>query len=76
MGQGSEFVAELRRGVDTAQQAASVAEQAGHPHEAYLHRTRVQDLLDVAGRHGVDTSSWLAPAIRQALAEDWARTQE
>lgn len=70
MRQGSEFVAELRRGIDAAQRAVSVAEQAGHPHEAHLHRARLQDLLEVAGRHGVDTSSWLDPGIRQALDDD------
>ena len=68
----SEFAAELRRGILEAQQASKDALEAGHPYEAYLHRARLADLVEVAGRHGVDTSALLEPALREALAADAA----
>lgn len=72
----SEFAAELRRGIVEAQQASKDALESGHPYEAYLHRARLADLIEVAERHGVDTGTLLEPALRRALAEDEAALKE
>lgn len=71
----SQFAAELRRGITEAQEASAVAVQAGHPYEAYLHRARLADLLEVATRHAVDIEGVLEPSMRQALDEDRATVQ-
>jgi hypothetical protein len=49
---------ELRAQIETAQRGLVLAEQAGLPHEAHLQRARVQDLLEMAARHGIDVSGW------------------
>lgn len=51
---------ELRAQIETAQRGLVAAEQAGLPYEAHLHRARVQDLLEMAARHGIDASGWVA----------------
>lgn len=73
MGPMSQFRDELRGGIGHAQQAVVKAERAGLPHEAYLHRARLQDLLEMAVRHGVDTDDWVVPSIRRGVSEDLAR---
>jgi len=71
----SQFAAELRRGITEAQEASAAAVQAGHPYEAYLHRARLADLLEVATRHAVDTEGLVEPSMRQALDDDHAAMQ-
>lgn len=68
----SQFAKSLHHGIAEAQRAAGVAQRAGHPYEAYLHRARLHDLLEVANRNGVEAHVWVAPEIRQALIEDIA----
>ncbi|MFI7117851.1 hypothetical protein [Amycolatopsis sp. NPDC049868] len=67
---GSQFASELRRGIEEAQDATITATQAKHPYEAYLHRVRLGELLDLAARHDIDTSGLVRPEVRTALAED------
>jgi len=67
-----EFLSELRRGIGEAQAAAVAAADAGHPYEAYLHRVRLAELLDLAVRHDIDTAALVEPAMRTALVEDRA----
>jgi len=43
--------------------ALRAAREAGHDHEAELHLARVRDLLELAGRHDVDTAGWVDPAV-------------
>jgi hypothetical protein len=66
----SEFVATLRRGVADAQHAAVIAQEAGHPHEAYLHRVRLRELLEIASRNGIDARGWVDPTVRRDLDDD------
>ncbi|MCE7007006.1 hypothetical protein LWC34_29870 [Kibdelosporangium philippinense] len=54
-----EFTTVLRSQVDQAKQAMAVARRVGHDYEVHLHGTRIRDLLDVAARHGIDTSDWV-----------------
>ncbi|MFE0021076.1 hypothetical protein [Amycolatopsis sp. NPDC059021] len=68
----SEFANELRRGIGEAQDATLVAAEAGHPYEAYLHRARLAELLDLAERNDIDATVLVIPAVRAALAEDRA----
>ncbi|WP_236794991.1 hypothetical protein [Amycolatopsis sp. GM8] len=72
----NQFAAELRRGIMEAQQASLQALEVGHPYEAYLHRARLADLVEVAGRHGVGTDALIAPEMRRALAEDEAALRD
>jgi hypothetical protein len=57
----SEFVTVLRGRVQGAQKELSAARQAEHDYEIYLHIARIQDLLDLAERHGIDTTAWIDP---------------
>ncbi|NKQ52481.1 hypothetical protein HFP15_06275 [Amycolatopsis sp. K13G38] len=68
----SQFAAELCHGILTARQASEEALASGHPYEANLHRARLADLMEVAARHGVDTSTVIEPALWRELAEDGA----
>ncbi|MFD9894080.1 hypothetical protein ACFWY9_32425 [Amycolatopsis sp. NPDC059027] len=68
----SEFANELRRGIGEAQDATLAATEAGHPYEAYLHRVRLAELLDLAERNDVDATVLVLPTVRAALAEDRA----
>jgi hypothetical protein len=72
----SEFSAQLRRGIAEAQRLAKAAKSAGHPYEAYLHRARLADLIDLARRHGIDPDTLVEPELREALAEDEAALRE
>lgn len=58
----SEFVTVLRGRVQGTHEKLTVARAAEHDYEIHLHIARIQDLLDMAGRHGVDTTSWIDPA--------------
>ncbi|WP_020660062.1 hypothetical protein [Amycolatopsis benzoatilytica] len=68
----TQFAAELRRGISDAQRSAKIAVDAGHPYEAYLHRARLAELLEMAGRHEFETNGLVEPAVLAALAEDEA----
>ena len=57
---------ELRTQVDAAQGNMAVV-APGYSYESSLHR--LEDLIDIAARHGVDATPWVDPAILRALAE-------
>ncbi|NGY64329.1 hypothetical protein G7043_35985 [Lentzea sp. NEAU-D13] len=59
----SEFEAELRNKVAEAERTLHEARQAGHDYEIHLHTARIRDLLDLATRHGIDTTGWIAAAL-------------
>lgn len=60
----SEFVKVLRGQVAQAHEAVSAAWQTGNEDRAGLGAARLAELLELAKRHGVDTSGWLDPAVR------------
>lgn len=68
----SQFAAEMRRGIKDAQEASEAAVAEGRPYEAYLHRARLAELLEMAGRHEFDTAGLVSPEVLAALAEDEA----
>lgn len=57
----SEFVTVLRGRVHGSQEKLATAREAEHDYEVYLHIARIKDLLDLAERHGVDTTDWIDP---------------
>ncbi|KJK48638.1 hypothetical protein UK23_16405 [Lentzea aerocolonigenes] len=59
----SEFEAELRSKIAEAGVAMNQAREAGHDYEIHLHGARIHDLLDLASQHGIDTTSWIDPAL-------------
>jgi hypothetical protein len=64
------MIAELHDQIAAVQRNLAVATQADMPYEAYLHRARLEDLRDMADRHGIDVSAWLDPTLPPlALAE-------
>ncbi|NUT48831.1 MAG: hypothetical protein HOV94_16215 [Saccharothrix sp.] len=62
----NEFEATLRDEVDRTRRNLAAAEAGGLEHEVHLHTARVRDLLDIAGRHGIDTAGWADPPTSEA----------
>lgn len=60
----SEFRDQLRQGVVAAQRAVTTAWKTGNDDHARWHAGHVADLLEIAIRHGIDTSGWVDPAVR------------
>ncbi|GAA5150122.1 hypothetical protein GCM10023321_14980 [Pseudonocardia eucalypti] len=52
------MIEELRAQLAAAHQHVTVAESAGREHEAQLHRSRIDDLIEIAMRHGIDLKPW------------------
>ena len=50
-------VGELHTQIETARHNLVLAAGAGLLYEAYLHRARLEDLMDRAARHGIDVSA-------------------
>lgn len=59
----SEFVTVLQGRVQGAQEKLAAAREAQHDFEIDLHIARIKDLLDLAERHGVDTTHWVDPVL-------------
>ncbi len=61
----------LRTQIKTAQRHLVLASEAGLPYEVYLHRARLEDLMDMAARRGIDVATWVAGSrLPFALAEE------
>jgi hypothetical protein len=58
----SEFKTVLRGRIQGTHEKLAAAREADHDYEIYLHIARIKDLLDLAERHGVDTTAWIDPA--------------
>ena len=58
----SEFVTVLRGRIEGAHEKLAAARAAEHDYEIYQHIARINDLLDMAERHGIDTTTWIDPA--------------
>ena len=63
---------ELRNQLHGVQRALVQADEAGNGYEAQKQRARLQDLLDMASRHGIDATEWVEPTLLTSLrqAED------
>jgi hypothetical protein len=64
----SGFETTLRAQVAEVWQKLAVAQRAGLEYEAHLHAARIQDLLDLGARHGVDTGAWVDPALLESAS--------
>lgn len=60
----NEFITTLRDRVQVVREQLTTAREAGQEYESDLHLARIQELLDLAARHGVDTTAWVSPADR------------
>ena len=60
------MIEELRAQIASVQRNLALARNAGLPYEMALHRARLDDLIAVASRNGVDTTAWVD---RSLLAE-------
>jgi hypothetical protein len=58
---------ELHAQISTAQHNLALASRAGLPYEAYLHRARLEDLIDMATRHGIDVTEWVDRSLLPPL---------
>jgi hypothetical protein len=57
---------DIRRRISEVQRALAAARDAGHPYEVYLHQVRLAELVDAAGRTGVDVAGLVDPAMLPA----------
>jgi hypothetical protein len=59
---------ELRAQLEAAQRRRIAAERAGMVNEAEQHQARMDDLIEIAMRHGIDLKPWpehsLIPSVR------------
>ena len=65
------MIGELHTQIATCQHNLALAQQAGLTYEAHLHRARLEDLRDLAARHGIDVSPWIDHSMlpREAMAD-------
>ncbi len=64
----SEFETVLHTQVTDNVTALAEARRAGHDYEAHLRSARIRDLLDLAARHGIDTTGWVDTAALDSPA--------
>jgi hypothetical protein len=64
----SVFETVLRSQVDEYLGKLDVARRAGHDYEVHLHGARIEDLLDRATQHGIDTSDWVDRTLLASAA--------
>ena len=50
---------ELKAQITETQECLVAAIEAGDPYEVARHRARLQDLIDMASRYGVDVHAWV-----------------
>ena len=58
----SEFVTVLRGRIDRAREDLAAARATDREDDVDLHAARVEELLDLAERHDVDTTTWIVRA--------------
>lgn len=61
------MIEELRTQIQKAERKLVIAGQAGLSYEAYLHRARLEDLMDIAERHDIDVSPWVDRSLLPPL---------
>jgi hypothetical protein len=62
------FETTLRSQVSAVQEKLTAAQRAGLEYESHLHSARIQDLLDLGARHGVDTGTWIYPSLLDSVS--------
>jgi SepF-like predicted cell division protein (DUF552 family) len=64
----SVVIEELRTQIEAVQRNLVIADRSGLAREAYLRRARLQDLIDIAARHGIDVTAWVDQSLLAPLA--------
>jgi hypothetical protein len=65
-------IGELHAQIETVQHNLGLAAQAGLPYEVTLHRARLEDLIELATRHGVDVTAWVDRSLLVSPAQaEW-----
>jgi hypothetical protein len=64
----SVVIEELRTQIKAVQHQLLIADRADQAREAYLYRARLQDLMDIAARHGIDVTAWVDQSLLSPLA--------
>jgi hypothetical protein len=57
------FTDTLHNRIERVQEAIADARDAGDAYSAEVYTARLTDLLDLAARNGVDTTTWVDPAL-------------
>jgi hypothetical protein len=52
-------IEELQVQITATQERLAAAVENGQQYEATQHRARLEDLIDMAARHGVDVHAWV-----------------
>jgi hypothetical protein len=56
-------IEELRVQITATQERLAAAIEADQQYEAARHSARLEDLIDMAARHGVDVQAWVDQAL-------------
>lgn len=57
------MIEELREQITATQERLVAAMATDQPHEVARHRARLEDLIDMAARHGVDVHAWVDSSL-------------
>jgi hypothetical protein len=63
-------IEELRAQITAVQHNLVTAARSGLAREADLHRARLDDLIDIAARHGIDITGWVDQSLLSPVARD------
>lgn len=67
------MIIEMRAQLEAVQRELVAAERAGSSREVYLRQARLEDLIDIATRHGIDVAPWVDPSLRSRPIETLRR---
>lgn len=68
------MIGELRAQMEMTQHNLVLAETAGLPYEAHLHRARLEDLMEMAARHGIDVTAWADRSLLRPMTSAEGRS--
>jgi hypothetical protein len=58
------MITELQAQIEAVQRELVAAQRAGRSREVYLRQARLEDLIDIGSRHGIDVAAWVDPSLR------------
>lgn len=61
------MIGKLHTQIESTRHHLALASREGLPYEAYLHRARLEDLMDMAERDGIDVSAWVDRSLLPPL---------
>lgn len=57
------MIEELHTQIEAVQRELVNASQADQTYQISRHRARLEDLIDIAARHGIEVSQWVDPTL-------------